>query len=277
MRRHSARASRIEHCTRCAARWDTRLCARWTGSHHAVSGDRCAFSAAQVSMSAPAVAANRKFRWRVLAPIVILIVLSSLDRVNISFAALQMNSAIGLDAQMYGLAVGLFFVGYLLFQFPSTALLTRIGARRWITLCVCCWGAVALSMAFVRTPIELYVLRFLLGAIESGFAPGVVYYTSNWMPARYRANTIAVTMLAVPISVIIGGPLSGWLMSVANPLGLPGWQWMLFIEGAATIALGLCAYFIFVDRPGDARWLTRVEQEWIASELSREQRETPRA
>src|SRR5687768_1224889 len=118
--------------------------------------------------------------------------MSSLDRVNISFAALQMNADIGLTPQMYELAVGAFFVGYLLCQFPSTWLLTRFGARRWITGCVTLWGLVATAMAFVRSPEELYVLRFLLGCAESGFAPGVVYYCSGWMPMRYRANTIAI-------------------------------------------------------------------------------------
>jgi ACS family tartrate transporter-like MFS transporter len=229
-------------------------------------------------MTAPEASANAKFRWRVLAPIVLLIVLSSLDRVNISFAALQMNADIGLTPQMYGLAVGMFFVGYLLFQFPSTWVLTRVGARRWICGCVVIWGCVAAAMAFVRSAEELYVLRFLLGCAESGFAPGIVYYLSGWMPARYRANTIAVTMLAIPISVIIGGPLCGWLMGVDNPLALPGWRWMLLMEGGATLAMGAAAYFVFVDKPADARWLHDDEKAWIANQLAREQpAEAPRS
>lgn len=217
--------------------------------------------------------ARRKFQRRVLAPIVLLIVLSSLDRVNISFAALQMNADLGLDAHAYGLAVGVFFVGYLLFQFPSTWVLTRIGARRWIAGCVAIWGMVAADMAFLRSPEELYVLRFLLGCAESGFAPGIVYYCSGWMPKRYRANSIAVTMLAVPASVMIGGPLCGWLMSASNPLHMPGWRWMLLMEGSATVAMGLAAYFVFVDKPGDARWLTQAEKTWIANGLTEEQTE----
>jgi MFS transporter, ACS family, tartrate transporter len=214
--------------------------------------------------------ARSKFQWRVLAPIVLLIVLSSLDRVNISFAALQMNADIGLTPQAYGLAVGVFFVGYLLFQFPSTWLLTRIGAKRWIAGCVGLWGLVATGMAFVRSAEELYVLRFLLGCAESGFAPGIVYYCSSWMPARYRANTIAITMLAIPVSVLIGGPLCGWLMGVDNPLHLPGWRWMLFMEGLATIFMAAVAYFLFVDKPVDARWLSDEEKAWIGATLSRE-------
>lgn len=223
-------------------------------------------------MSTPAVesAASRKFRRRILAPIVLLIVLSSLDRVNISFAALEMNADLGLAPQVYGLAVGLFFVGYLLFQFPSTWVLTRVGARRWIAGSVMLWGAVATAMAFVRSAEQLYILRFLLGCAESGFAPGIVYYCSGWMPARYRANTIAITMLAIPISVIIGGPLCGWLMHVDNPLGLPGWRWMMLMEGMATVLVGAASCFLFEDKPADARWLEPEEKEWIRSELDRE-------
>jgi ACS family tartrate transporter-like MFS transporter len=217
--------------------------------------------------------ARSKFQWRVLAPIVLLIVLSSLDRVNISFAALQMNADLGIDPHGYGLAVGMFFVGYLLFQFPSTWVLTRVGARRWIAGCVGIWGAVAAMMAFVRNVDELFVLRFLLGCAESGFAPGIVYYCSGWMPKRYRANSIAITMLAIPGSVIIGGPLCGWLMGASNPMDMPGWRWMLLIEGLVTVAMALVAYFIFVDKPSDARWLNDAEKDWIATALADEQKE----
>jgi ACS family tartrate transporter-like MFS transporter len=223
-------------------------------------------------MSSIETTAHSKFRARVLLPIVLLIVLSSLDRVNISFAALQMNAEIGLAPEHYGLAVGMFFVGYLLFQFPSTWVLTRIGARRWIAGSVILWGTVATAMAFVRNAEQLYILRFLLGCAESGFAPGIVYYCSGWMPARYRANTIAITMLAVPISVIIGGPLCGWLMGVSNPLDLAGWRWMLLIEGSATVAMGATAYLLFVDAPDEARWLSTAEKEWIRTEFAGEQR-----
>lgn len=216
-----------------------------------------------------------KFRWRILAPIVLLIVLSSLDRVNISFAALQMNADLGMTQRMYSYAVAAFFAAYLLFQFPSTALLRRIGARKWIAACVILWGAAATAMAFVRTPFELYALRFLLGVAEAGFAPGVVYYCSGWMPQRYRANTIAITMLAIPISVVLGGPLCGWLMSVANPLDAAGWRWMLLMEGVATVVCGCVAYFLFVDGPAQARWLASDERSWIEAAMAADQRATP--
>lgn len=216
-----------------------------------------------------------KFRWRVLVPIVALIVLSSLDRVNISFARLHMNADLGLTESMYSYAVAAFFVAYLLFQFPSTGLLRRIGARKWIAACVITWGVAATAMAFVRTPFELYVMRFILGVAEAGFAPGVVYYCSGWMPLRHRANTIAITMLAVPISVIFGGPLCGWLMGVMNPLDLPGWRWMLLMEGGVTVVLGCAAYFMFVDGPSQARWLRNDERDWIETQMAHEQRTPP--
>jgi ACS family tartrate transporter-like MFS transporter len=228
-----------------------------------------------MSSANPETSVVSKFRWRVLVPIVILIVLSSLDRVNISFAALQMNADLGLTQKMYSYAVASFFVAYLLFQFPSTSLLRKIGARRWIAACVILWGFAATAMAFVRTPFELYALRFLLGVAESGFAPGVVYYCSGWMPQRHRANTIAITMLAIPISVVFGGPLCGWLMGVVNPLDVAGWRWMLFMEGIATITCGLAAYFLFVDGPSQARWLTGGEREWIERTMEAEHRATP--
>lgn len=220
--------------------------------------------------------ATRKIRLRVLLPTLLLIVLSSLDRVNISFAALQMNAQLGLTSQLYGFAVGIFFVGYLVFQFPSTAILTRVGARRWITGSIVAWGAIAICMSLVRNAGQLYVLRFLLGAAESGFAPGIVYYVGGWMPQRYRAGAVAISMTAVPVAVIIGGPLCGWLMSGENLLGVSGWRWMFLMEGVATVVFGLAASLLFVDHPQAARWLTPVEKEWLSTELARESKAAPR-
>jgi ACS family tartrate transporter-like MFS transporter len=218
--------------------------------------------------------AIRKIRLRILLPVMLLIVLSSLDRVNISFAALQMNAQLGLTPQLYGFAVGIFFIGYLIFQFPSTAILARVGAKRWITGSIVAWGAIAICMSLVRNAEQLYVLRFLLGSAESGFAPGIVYYVSGWMPRRYRAGAVAISMLAVPIAVVIGGPLCGWLMSGENLLGMSGWRWMFLMEGAATVVFGLAASLVFVDHPQAARWLTPVEKEWVSSERASESETT---
>jgi ACS family tartrate transporter-like MFS transporter len=206
-------------------------------------------------MSASRHLAVDKIRRRIILPFVLLLIVSSLDRANLSFAALQMNAELGLSPAQYGLAVSAFFAGYLAFQFPSMYLLHRYGARRWIAGSVLMWGLFALGMMFIEGAFALYALRFLLGLAEAGFAPGVVYLCSRWMPKRYRAAAIGMTMLAVPVSVVFGGPLSGWLMSIQNPLGLSGWRWMFLAEGILTIAFALFAWKMFVDGPADARWL----------------------
>jgi ACS family tartrate transporter-like MFS transporter len=213
---------------------------------------------------------RRKLLVRLVAPLTFLTFLSSLDRVNVSFAALQMNSALGLSPERYGFGVGLFFSGYLLFQFPHTALLRRIGARRWILAAVLSWGAVATAMAGVQSAAQFYTLRVLLGVAEAGFAPGIVYYMSQWMPQRFRASAIAGSMLAIPISIVLGGPLSGWLMSL--DLRMPGWRFMFLVEGALTIVIALLTPLYFVDVPEQARWLTDEEKRWLAVERSSDAR-----
>lgn len=213
--------------------------------------------------------AYRNVMWRVAAPLALLIILSSIDRVNISFAAMRMNHSIGLSPAAYGLGAGLFFVGYLVFQLPSVALLKRIGARRWIALSVGGWGLVASAMAFVSLPWQFFVLRLLLGAFESGFAPGVVWYVSRWLPQSYRSRSIGLTLLAIPASVIIGGPLSGLLMSLDTRL-FEGWRFMFLAEGAATTFLGLAALWWFVDEPAQASWLSADERRAVAEEAAAE-------
>lgn len=211
----------------------------------------------------------RKVMARVVAPLTLLIVLSSLDRVNVSFAALRMNADIGLDPKAYGFGIGIFFVGYLLFQLPSAAVLRRIGPRRWIAGSVIGWGAVATAMAAIQTPLHFYILRFLLGLFESGFAPGVVWFVSQWLPQQYRARAIAGTLLAIPISVIVGGPLCGTLMALDTG-SIASWRVMFAIEGSATILAGLFALVWFVDRPAQARWLTQHEHSTVEAALAAE-------
>ena len=211
-----------------------------------------------------------KVRVRVLLPMLILTVLSSLDRVNISFAALQLNPALGLSAEQYGLAVGIFFFAYLLFLFPSMWLHRRLGTRLWILCIGVSWGVIATAMSLVQDRTGLYVLRFLLGVAEAGLAPGVVYYCSTWLPRRYRAAAITTTMLAIPISVVIGGPLSGWLLSHSNPLQLSGWRWMMLVEGLPTILVAALAYWLIANRVEDATWLSDAERRWLRTELETE-------
>jgi ACS family tartrate transporter-like MFS transporter len=211
----------------------------------------------------------RKIRLRVVLPLLLLLVISSIDRVNISFAALQMNAELALTHKTYGLAISAFFLGYLFFQFPSIALLKRYGARKWIFGSVLLWGLFAIGMVFVQGTTSLYVLRFLLGIAEAGFAPGIVYLCGLWMPKRYRAAAIGSTMLAIPISVIVGGPFSGWLMSHHEiPLSLSGWRWMFFAEGVLTIAFALVALKMVCDGPHDASWLSAAEKQWLHEQHS---------
>jgi ACS family tartrate transporter-like MFS transporter len=220
-------------------------------------------------------ATRRKIQVRFIWPLLLLLFLNSLDRVNVSFGALQMNRDIGLTPETYGFGVGLFFVGYILFQGPSMALLKGWGARRWLFAVVLFWGAVATGMAFVRDPVSFYVLRVLLGFAEAGFAPAVLYLCTQWMPRRYRAGAVATTMLAIPISIVIGGPLSGWLMGMRNELGLPGWRWMFLAEGAPTLLLAFACLFYFADAPQQAKWLNGDEKASLARELAAEDAAVP--
>ncbi|GGB23994.1 MFS transporter [Sphingomonas metalli] len=211
----------------------------------------------------------RKVMARVVLVLTGLIVLSSIDRVNVSFAAIQMNAALGLDPRSYGLGVGIFFVGYLLFQLPSTAMLRRIGPRRWIAGSVIGWGMAATAMAGIDQPWQFYLLRFVTGVFESGFAPGVVWYVSQWLPQAYRSRSVGLTLLAVPTSVILSGPLSGWLLGIDT--GLPGWRLMFLVEGLATVAAGLWALRWFSDTPAAAGWLDANERDWIFRSVGSEQ------
>lgn len=212
----------------------------------------------------------RKVMVRVVAVLALLIVLSSIDRVNISFAALRMNRSVGLSPTAYGVGAGLFFVGYLAFQLPSVALLRRWGARRWIALSVGGWGLVSIAMAAITLPWHFFLLRVLLGVFESGFAPGVVWYISRWLPQAYRSRSIALTLLAVPVSVVIGGPLCGGLVGL-DLGGIAGWRLMFLVEGGVTVLLGAIALIWFADSPDDARWLDAAERRWIATSLAAEQ------
>lgn len=207
---------------------------------------------------------NRKIRYRLIVPMVLCMLLSSLDRVNVSFAALQMNAELGFSPSQYGFGAGILFLGFLAGQYPSVLLLQRIGMRRWIAACAIVWGCCAGGMAFIDGRHSFYVLRVMLGFAEGGLAPGIVLYLSQFATERERATTFAMPMLAIPLSIVLGGPLSGWLMSMDPPLGLSGWRWMFLGEALPTIAFGIAAFFYFPDRPDDARWLDDDEKRWLA-------------
>jgi MFS transporter, ACS family, tartrate transporter len=218
----------------------------------------------------PNAATIRKTRLRLLTPLLALLFLSTVDRANVSFAALQMNTELGLTPETYGFGISIFFVGYILIQWPSLWLLQRIGMRRWVFVVAAIWGVAATGLAFVHSATSFYALRLLLGVAEGGFAPGVMLYLSQWIPRRYRAGAISTFMLAVPVSSIVGGPLAGWLMSVDNPIDWAGWRWMLLIEGTPTLLVACAALRLIPDRPRDAAWLDDNERRWLEDEVSRE-------
>jgi ACS family tartrate transporter-like MFS transporter len=188
----------------------------------------------------------------------------------VSFAALQMNAELGLTPERYGFGVGLFFVGYLVFQFPHTALLRRIGPRRWIFATVLAWGVIAAAMATMQNAGQFYVFRVLLGVAEAGFAPGIVYIMSQWMPAQFRALAIAGSMLAIPISVVFGGPLSGWLMTIDAHASVPGWRFMFLVEGGITLLVALATPWCFANRSSEVGWLDAREHAWLANALEQD-------
>ncbi|MGA8042084.1 MAG: MFS transporter [Terracidiphilus sp.] len=211
-----------------------------------------------------------KLRRRILPFVMLLYFVSFLDRVNVGFAALGMNRAIGLTSAMFGLGSGLFFVSYFLFEVPSNLILYRVGARLWIARLMFTWGLVSAASAFVTGPHSFYLLRFLLGAAEAGFFPGIILYLSLWFPARHRAFAAAAFLTAAPLSTAIGSPISGAILELRPFAGLSSWQWLYLLEGLPAILLGLFVLRILTDKPAEARWLAPEEREWLIATLAAE-------
>jgi MFS transporter, ACS family, tartrate transporter len=213
----------------------------------------------------------RKIRRRLLPFLFLLYVVAYLDRINVGFAALQMKDQLGFSDTVYGLGAGIFFAGYFLFQLPSNLVLQQVGARRWIAVLMILWGVISAGMLLVASSSSFYTLRFLLGAAEAGFFPGVIFYLQSWFPAPSRAEVVALFMTAGPIAGIVGGPLSGALLDWNRRGGLVGWQWMFLLEAVPAILLGLVAGFYLPESPGKTGWLTLSEKDWLRCELEREQ------
>jgi len=222
-----------------------------------------------------ATATLRKISQRLIPFLFVLYVIAWLDRINVGFAALQMNSDLKFSSTAFGLGSGIFFAGYCLFEVPSNIILERVGARLWIARIMVSWGLISVAMMFVRTPATFCVLRFFLGVAEAGFFPGIVYYLSLWYPLRQRARAIAGFMTAIPVTGLIGGPLSGALLGLDGYSGLKGWQWLFLLEGLPAIILGIVAGFYLTDRPELASWLRADEREWLILELTRERQAGP--
>jgi len=212
----------------------------------------------------------RTLTWRLVPFLFLLYIVAYLDRINLGFAALQMQRQLGFTDLMYGLGAGIFFAGYFLFQVPSNLVLMRVGARRWIAVLMVTWGIISASMCMVTGTRSFYALRFLLGAAEAGFFPGVILYLKTWFPAGARARTVARFMTAGPLSGVVGGPLSGALLGLQGKSGMAGWQWMFILEGLPAIVLGAIAWTYLVDRPADAPWLTTEQKSWLQQVLQNE-------
>jgi len=217
----------------------------------------------------------RTLTWRLVTFLFLLYIVAYLDRINLGFAALQMQQQLGFTDAVYGFGAGVFFAGYFLFQVPSNLVLERVGARRWIAVLMILWGIISASMASVTSVRSFYALRFLLGAAEAGFFPGVILYLKNWFPARARARTVARFMTAAPLSGVVGGPLSGALLGLHHKAGLAGWQWMFLLEGIPAIVLGAVVWAYLVDRPALAHWLTEEQREWLQQTLLAEANASP--
>ncbi len=212
----------------------------------------------------------RKVTLRLIPFLFLLYIVAWLDRVNVGFAALQMNSKLGFSSAAFGFGSGVFFLGYCLCEVPSNLILHRVGARRWIARIMMSWGAISVAMMFIQSTSAFYTLRFLLGAAEAGFFPGVVYYLSHWYPEAQRARAIAAFMTAVPVSGVIGGPLSGALLKLNGVFGLAGWQWLFLVEGVPAILLGAIVLVYLTERPEVAGWLAPLERDWLVKKLADE-------
>jgi len=207
--------------------------------------------------------------WRLIPFMAFMYVVSFLDRVNISFAALTMNHDLGFSPEAYGFGAGIFFWGYFLFEVPSNLMLQKVGARLWMCRICVTWGFLSMLTAFVKDPVSFSVLRFLLGAAEAGLYPGMVLYMTYWFPSSTRARFIALFLAGVPLSVVIGGPISGFLLGLGGR-GLHGWQWMLILEGIPSLLCGIATLWLLPDGPAKAKWLSDEEKRIVAARLAAE-------
>ena len=197
-------------------------------------------------------------------------VVAYIDRVNIGFAATQLQRDLRLSATEFGLGAGLFFLGYCLFEIPSNLILERVGARRWIARIMIAWGLVSMGTVFISDAWSFMAARVVLGIAEAGFFPGVVLYLTYWIPAAERARTNALFMTAAPVAVIVGAPLSEALLTLDGQFGLHGWQWLFLLEGLPAVVLGVIALRVLTDRPEQAAWLPQGDRDWLSRTMDEE-------
>src|SRR5689334_2995610 len=228
------------------------------------------------AVSAVEATTMRRVSWRLMPFLLLAYLICYIDRVNVGFASLQMNKAVGIDPKTYGLGAGIFFIGYFILEVPSNLALQRFGARTWIARIMISWGVVSAACALIAGPMSFLSLRFLLGVAEAGFFPGVILYITYWFPAHYRAVIVGVFMVAIPVAGLIGSPISGAILYLDGAFGLGGWQWIFIIEAAPAVLLGIAAFIWLTDRPQHASWLTREQQQWLVATIEAEGRRKPR-
>lgn len=231
---------------------------------------RCIWRTADMASETIERSAFRKIIWRFMPLLTVAYILNYLDRSNIGFAALQMNKQLGLSAAQFGFGAGILSLGYCTFEIPSNLALYRFGARVWIARIMVTWGVVAAGCALISGPTSFYSIRFLLGLTEAGFFPGVAFLLSSWFPAEYQARMLAFLLLGVPVSSVVGGPISGALLGLDQFAGLAGWQWMFVIEGLPSAILGFVMLWALADRPSTARWLTEEERNAVNRRIAAE-------
>ena len=212
---------------------------------------------------------------RIIPLLVLLFLMAWLDRYNLGFARLQMVKDLKFSEAVYGFGAGIVYLGYALFEIPSNLLLEKIGARKTFARITILWGVTSIATAFVRTPIQFYILRFLLGSFEAGLFPGVLVYLTYWFPARRGAQMVSLFVTSIPISTILGGPISGWIMgSMSGRASLANWQWLFILEGIPSIVIGISTLLIMVDKPDQAGWLTEGEKRLVLADLVADRRAT---
>ena len=215
-------------------------------------------------------ATTDKVFWRILPVNLVAYLFAYMDRVNISFAALTMNADLKFSATVYGLGAGVFFLGYALFEVPSNLMLVRFGARTWIARIMITWGLLSAAMMFVRTPAAFYTMRFLLGAAEAGFFPGVIYYFSGWFPMAWRGRAVSRFYVASPLASVVMGAISGPLLGLSGVAHLRGWQWLFLGQGLPAVLAGLMVWRLLPDSPRAAAWLSAPQKAWLEGRLARD-------
>lgn len=217
-------------------------------------------------------ATYRKVMWRLMPFLFLCYVLAYVDRVNVGFAKLQMQQALRMSDSVYGLGAGIFFIGYFFFEVPSNMILQRVGARFWIGPIMIVWGVVSAGTMLVRSATSFYAVRFLLGIVESGFFPGVILYLTFWFTKKHRARMVAAFMSAIPVSGIVAGPISGWILARMNGVGhLSAWQWLFLMEGIPSLIAGAITLYFLTDNPAQAHWLNGREKSMVLVRLQEEE------